>query len=96
MNSFQNVQSDIKSKLQSKVIRDAEIVLNRKLDPSEQETVLQDQGVKKSNFQFVQKVLAEKLSSTGHIKLQNAVSDIEERYRDILKLENVYSYLFRV
>jgi hypothetical protein len=50
MNSFQNVQSDIKSKLQSKVIRDAEIVLNRKLDPSEQETVLQDQGVNKSNF----------------------------------------------
>ena len=38
----------------------------------------------------MQKALAEKLSSSGHIKLQNAVSDIEDRYRDIVRLENVY------
>jgi hypothetical protein len=45
MNKFQSVQSDIKAKLQGKVLRDAEIVLNRKLDPSEQEKILQDQSV---------------------------------------------------
>lgn len=45
MNKFQSVQSDIKSKIQNKVLRDAEIVLNRKLDPSEQERILQDQTV---------------------------------------------------
>lgn len=48
MNKFQSVQSEIKEKIQTKVLRDAEIVLNRKLDPSEREKILQDQGV--SNF----------------------------------------------
>ena len=45
MSKFQSVQSEIKGKLQGKVLRDAEIVLNRKLDPAEQEKILADQGV---------------------------------------------------
>lgn len=45
MTKFQRVQSEIKEKIQAKILRDAEIVLNRKLDPSEQEKILTDQGV---------------------------------------------------
>jgi len=33
--------------------------------------------------------LFSKLMGTGHSKLQNAVSDIEDRHRDILALEKV-------
>ena len=79
--------------MQGKVLRDAEIVLNRKIDPSEREIILQDQGVSiTNNPQYVQKLLSVKLTGAGHIKLQNAVSDIEDRYKDIVKLENVDLY----
>jgi len=33
--------------------------------------------------------MSDKLTGAGHIKLQNAVSDIEDKYKDIVKLENV-------
>jgi len=78
---FEDIQTEIKGKMQGKVLRDAEIVLNRKIDPSEREAILNDQA-------YVQKMLSDRLTGTGHIRLQNAVSDIEDRYKDIVKLEN--------
>ena len=97
INNFEDIQSEIKGKMQGKVLRDAEIVLNRKIDPAERENILNDQGVNLNNnnniIQYVQKLLSEKLTGAGHIKLQNAVSDVEDRYRDIVKLEHVNTYL---
>jgi len=78
---FEDVQTEIKGKMQGKVLRDAEIVLNRKIDPSEREAVLNDQA-------YVQKLLSDKLTGTGHIQLANKFGDMEDRYKDIVKLEN--------
>jgi hypothetical protein len=68
--------------MQTRVIRDAEIILNRRLDPNEKEEILLDPSQ-------VQKYYESKLTGAAHIKLQNAVSDIEERHKDIQKLERV-------
>lgn len=46
MTEFEDVQTEVKSRMEGKVVRDAEIVLNRKIDPQEREMVLQDQQVK--------------------------------------------------
>jgi len=81
ISKFEDLQTEIKGKMQGKVLRDAEIVLARKIDPAEREAVLSDQG-------YVQKLLSDKLTGAGHIKLQNTVSDLEDRYKDIVKLEN--------
>jgi len=42
--------------------------------------ILQDHG-------YVQRILSDKLTGPGHIRLVNAVGDIEDRYKDIIKLE---------
>ena len=76
--------------MQEKILRDAEIILNRKIDPSERQMILEDQFVYYQIIQYVQKILSDKLTGTGHIKLQNVVNDIEDRYKDIIKLENVF------
>lgn len=68
--------------MQTRTIRDAEIILNRKLDSSEKENILLDPSQ-------VQRFYENKLTVGASIKLQNAVSDIEERHKDIVKLEKV-------
>ena len=75
--------------MQQKVLREAEIILNRKVDISERQLILEDPNVSYILNKYVQKIMSDKLTGTGHIKLQNAVSDIEDRYNDIVKLENV-------
>lgn len=72
----------MKNLIQTKVIRDAEIILNRKLDPNEREEILNDP-------EQVQKFYESRLTGAAHIKLQNVVSDIEERHKDLVKLEKV-------
>jgi len=42
--------------------------------------ILEDHG-------YVQRVMADKLTGPGHIRLQNGVNDIEDRYKDIIRLE---------
>jgi hypothetical protein len=84
---FQNVENEIKSHMQTRVVRDAEIVLNRKLNPEEKEGIL-------TNPEQVKKLYENKLTGAAHIKLQNAVADIEERHKDLLKLEKVCSILY--
>jgi hypothetical protein len=71
--------------MQTRTIRDAEIILNRKLDSSEKENILLDPSQ-------VQRFYENKLTVGASIKLQNAVSDIEERHKDIVKLEKVRKY----
>jgi len=73
--------------MQTRTIRDAEIILNRKLDSTEKENILLDPSQ-------VQRFYENKLTVGASIKLQNAVSDIEERHKDIVKLEKVKKILF--
>ncbi len=40
MSNFSNIQNEIKKIIQSKTIRDAEIVMNKKLDSAEKEEIL--------------------------------------------------------
>jgi t-SNARE complex subunit (syntaxin) len=68
--------------MQEKIVRSAEIVLGKRLDADEKEQVLMDPGQ-------VQKIYEDKLKAGAHVQLQNAVADIEERHRDIQKLEKV-------
>ena len=43
--------------------------------------------------QGVAKLFADRMYGQGHTKLQNAVSDIQDKYRDIQKLEAVMTFL---
>jgi len=72
--------------MQTRVIRDAEVALNRKLEPNEKEEVLADPTKVQSFYQS-------KLTGSANIQLRNFVNDLEERYKDIQKLERVYNYL---
>lgn len=79
---FQNIESEIKNIMQTRIIRDAEIILNRDLEEEERMEFL-------NNPSQVQKLYENKLTGAAHIKLKNAVADIEERHKDIVKLEKV-------
>lgn len=81
---FQNVESEIKNIMQTRIIRDAEIIMNRKLEENEKADFL-------NNPQQVHKLYEDKLTGAAHIKLRNAVADIEERHKDIMNLERVNS-----
>ncbi len=77
---FQNIESDIKNIMQTKNIRSAEIVLGKKLSDEEKLEVINDPN-------YVQQLYGDKLTGGAHVKLQNAVSDLKERHKDIIKLE---------
>jgi hypothetical protein len=68
--------------MQTRIIRDAEIILSKKLDSSQKEEILQDPSI-------VQRYYEDKLTAGASIKLQNALHDIEERHKDLVRLEKV-------
>ena len=77
---FQSEESEMKQIKETKLIRDAEIGLGRDLTEKEKEKIIEDP-------KMIQQIYEDKLKSKAHIKLQNAVRDLEERHRDIKKLE---------
>ena len=77
---FQSEESEMKQIKETKLIRDAEIGLGRNLTEKEKEKIIEDP-------KMIQQIYEDKLKSKAHIKLQNAVRDLEERHRDIKKLE---------
>lgn len=79
---FQAAQGELKSMKQNIIVRNAEIVMNRKLENDEKEQIVNDP-------QIIQDMLKSRLLEKGSLKLQNAVSDIEDRHNDIIKLEKV-------
>jgi hypothetical protein len=80
--NFQAIQSEIKQMMQTRIIRDAEIVLNKELQNDEKKEILE-------NPLRIQTLYVDKLSGPGHVKLQNAVADLEERHIEIIKIEKV-------
>ena len=77
---FQNEESEIKNIIQTKLVRAAEIAVNEELTEQQRKEVIE-------NPQMIQQMYENKLTGAAHIKLQNAVRDLEERHRDIKKLE---------
>ena len=77
---FQREESDIKNLIETKLVRAAEIAVNQELTEEQRKEVIE-------NPQMIQQMYENKLTGAAHIKLQNAVRDLEERHRDIKKLE---------
>ena len=77
---FQREESDIKNLIETKLVRAAEIAVNQELTEEQKKEVIE-------NPQMIQQMYENKLTGAAHIKLQNAVKDLEERHRDIKKLE---------
>ena len=79
LGDFQIEQSEIKLIKEEKTIRNAEIIMERKLDANERDKVLH-------NPKMVQEIFNAKLMKSSS-KLENAVFDLEERTRELMKLE---------
>ena len=77
---FQNEESEIKNIIQTKLVRAAEIAVDEELTEQQKKEVIE-------NPQMIQQMYENKLTGAAHIKLQNAVRDLEERHRDIKNLE---------
>jgi syntaxin 1B/2/3 len=77
---FQREESDIKNLIETKLVRAAEIAVNQELTEEQRKEVIE-------NPQMIQQMYENKLTGAAHIKLQNVVRDLEERHRDIKKLE---------
>jgi len=77
---FQDEESEMKQIKETKLIRNAEIGLGRDLTENEKENIIEDP-------KMIQQIYEDKLKGKAHIKLQNAVRDLEERHKDIKKLE---------
>ncbi len=80
VSDYQAVQSDIINVKQEKTLRNAELVIGRKLDENEKEKVISDPNV-------VQEIFKSKLTEGGSTKFLNDLADIEDRHNDIVKLE---------
>ena len=77
---FQREESNIKNIIETKLVRAAEIAVNQELTEEQRKEVIE-------NPQMVQQMYENKLTGAAHIKLQNAVRDLEERHKDIKNLE---------
>ena len=77
---FQREESDIKNIIETKLVRAAEIAVNQELNEEQRKEVIE-------NPQMIQQMYENKLTGAAHIKLQNAVRDLEDRHRDIKNLE---------
>jgi len=75
----QKTQIDFKTAAKSKLSRHVKIV-DPSLTAEQVEEVCNDP-------EGADKLLASKMLGRGHVKLQNAVADIKEKYKDIVKLE---------
>ena len=77
---FQNEESVIKGIIQTKLVRAAEIAINQDLTEEQKKEVIE-------NPQMIQQMYENKLTGAAHIKLKNAVKDLEDRHKDIKNLE---------
>jgi len=75
----QNVQLSYKKAVKTKIARHARII-DPTLTEEQVETVCNDPD-------GANKLLADKMLGAGHVRLRNAVLDIEDKYKDIIKLE---------
>jgi len=75
----QKVQINYKNAVKGKIARHARII-DPTLTEEQVETVCNDP-------EGANKLLANKMLGNGHMRVRNAVADIEDKYKDIIKLE---------
>ena len=80
INRYHNIETNIKSEKEQKLIREAEIVINRDLNEEEKQNLIE-------NPNYLQDMYKDQLTGQAIVQLQNAVRDLEERHKDIVKLE---------
>ena len=87
INKYQNViqrfqvqEIEIKKLKENKLIRAAEISLDQELNEKQKSEIIE-------NPQMIKQIYANHLKGKAHVKLQNAVEDLEQRHKDILKLQ---------
>jgi t-SNARE complex subunit (syntaxin) len=79
LREFQESQLEYKNATQDKIRRQIAIV-KPEADDDEINELVNDPDA-------TSKLLNEQITGTAHVKIRNAVDDIERKYRDILKLE---------
>ena len=80
---YNNLNFDISENTKDLIVRDAEMVLRKKLNEDEKENLLANPN------EVIQTQMKSRLLDNAHTSLKNAVSDIEERYNDLVNLEKV-------
>ena len=80
---YNNLNFDISENTKDLIVRDAETVLRKKLNDDEKENLLANPN------EVIQTQMKSRLLDNAHTSLKNAVSDIEERYNDLINLEKV-------
>lgn len=89
VNRFQKIESDIKNDKQTKLIREAEIAINHELNEEERKNLIK-------NPDILVEIYENKLRGKAPVRLKNAVRDLEERHKDILKLESSINELHKM
>jgi t-SNARE complex subunit (syntaxin) len=79
---YQAVEGDIRKQMEDSITRSARIALNRELTSEEKKEFINDPNK-------VQQIYQNQLTAGASQKLVNLVSDLDERHKDILKLERV-------
>ena len=77
---FQDEENEIKKIKETKLIRGAEIALGQDLNEEQKEEVIENPGC-------VIQIYEDKFKQKAHVRLVNAVRDLEERHNDLKKLE---------
>lgn len=86
---FQKEENDIKYIIETKLVRAAEIVINQELTEQEKQKVI-------NNPKLIQVMYQNKLEGKSHIELINAIQDIEERHKDIKRLEKSFLQIHKM
>jgi t-SNARE complex subunit (syntaxin) len=79
---YQAVEGDIRKQMADSITRSAQIALNRELTSEEKKEFINDPNK-------VQQIYQNQLTAGASQRLINLVSDLDERHKDILKLERV-------
>ena len=77
---FQDEENEIKKIKETKLIRGAEIALGDELNEEQKKEVVEDPH-------YVIQIYEDKFKQKAHVRLINAVRDLEERHNDLKKLE---------
>ncbi len=80
---FQATESDIRNIMAERILRGAQIVLDRPLTADEKRDFINDP-------QKVQMIYQDKLTVGASEKLKNCIRDIDDRHKDIMRLEKVF------
>lgn len=86
---FNLEQNNVSDYIKQSILRDAEMVLDKKLSDEEKEDILE-------NPQVVQELMKSKLEGQAHTTMVNKVNELQARHQDILKLEKSVNEVYQL